>query len=80
MILQDSSDSSLLVYSDWLEDEGRLEEAEEVRRGTREPKTQRWIYEWRVFISGVGGDGGGVGGGVGGGDGAGGGVVGGGSL
>ena len=69
--------SGLLIWADWLSDQGRDAEAADIRSGLMAQPNAPWNREWRIVGVGVGGGGvvvGFVGGGVGGIDGVGGGV------
>jgi len=68
----DNSDFALLVYCDWLADNERYTEEQEIRENITNPDTNNWDYEHRFSVGGVGGVVGGgdgrVGGSFGGGD------------
>ena len=50
---QDDSEATLLVYSDWLIDEGREQESQWVRETLTKPQRQ-WEWQWRrVVVGGV---------------------------
>jgi len=68
----DNSDFALLVYCDWLADNERYTEEQEIRENITNPENNNWNYEYHVGgevgvgVSGVGGRVGGVGGSIGG--------------
>ena len=72
---QDHSDTTLLVWSDWLEENGEEQKAHELREEIANPPRKRWGYTSCSSGTAVGGDvfsgvggisgGSGVGGGIG---------------
>ena len=53
-------DHDLLIYSDWLEDQNRLVEAEWIRESIVAPLKKQWSYEYGGVGGGIGGVGGGI--------------------
>jgi len=74
----DNSDFALLVYCDWLADNERYTEEQEIRENITNPENNNWDYEYRFGVGGNVGGGDGRVGGFGGGGSVGGGSVGGG--
>jgi hypothetical protein len=50
----DNRDSTILIFSDYLEETGLEEEAEEIRKQARSPPNNSWYYEYRT-VAAVGG-------------------------
>ena len=55
---QDHSDTTLLVWSDWLEENGEEQKAHDLREEIANPPARRWSLEyWNIgIVGGVGGD------------------------
>ena len=50
---QDHSDTTLLIWSDWLEENGEEQKAHDLREEIANPPARRWSYEYHYCIGGT---------------------------
>jgi hypothetical protein len=49
---KDNEEATILIFSDYLEEIGEITQAQEMREDVRNPKTNKWCYEYRFSDNG----------------------------